>query len=421
MKPLATIAFLCVLLQSVFAQCGDRYRTDVFPEIIIERDIQYGFNYDSKNNPTNLLMDVCQPKDDTAALRPLMIFVHGGSFIGGGRRDQRIDLTAEYFARKGYVTANIEYRLQQSTLIDPILDFAETDNWYQAIIRAVQDLNAVIRYFKKDAAENNNSYRVDTNTIILYGSSAGAITVLHKAFLTDADTAKANRPFQFNINKLGGSLYGNSGNQGYSVDGVKAVVSCSGALQDEKFFDESKKDIAYIAFHNNPDPVVPFDKGCFATAFCHLGYFYGANKLSKRAERLGMNYAFYPFEELGHPVDESSNTERKAFILETTKTFLADILCPQTSTPVRELSVKALTIYPNPSQGILNISLPEMLIGKYCLVEILDVSGRTVYSENVQAGSVLTVGKKFQTGAYQLKITSEILKNEVFMGRWVAM
>jgi hypothetical protein len=51
----------------------------------------------------------------------------------------------------------------------------------------------------------------------------------------------------------------------------------------------------------------------------------------------------------------------------------------------------------------------------------LDVSGRTVYSENVQAGSVLTVGKKFQPGAYQLKITSEILKNEVFMGRWVAM
>lgn len=421
MKPFFTFAFLLSLLPSAFAQCGERYRTDVFPELIIERDIQYGFNYDSKNNPTNLLMDVCQPKDDTAALRPLMIFVHGGSFIGGSRRDQRIDLNSEYFARKGYVTANIEYRVQQNTLIDPILDFAETDNWYQAITRAVQDLNAAIRYFKKDAVENNNSYRVDTNTIILYGSSAGAITVLHKAFLTDADTAKANRAFQFNINKLGGSLYGNSGNQGYSVDGVKAVVSCSGALQDEKFFDESKKHISYIAFHNNPDLVVPFDKGCFATAFCHLGYFYGANRLSKQAEKMGMNYAFYPFEEVGHPVDEYGNTERREFILNTSRDFLADLLCPQTTTPVRELNVKTLKLYPNPSQGLINISFPETLIGKYCLVEALDVSGRVIYSENVQAGSVLTLGTMFQPGAYQLRITSQAIKDEVFIGRWVAL
>ncbi|MEZ5054058.1 MAG: hypothetical protein R2807_04725 [Chitinophagales bacterium] len=43
-------------------------------------------------------MDVYTPALDTATHRPIIFFVHGGSFVGGDRQDQAIDSTARYFA-----------------------------------------------------------------------------------------------------------------------------------------------------------------------------------------------------------------------------------------------------------------------------------------------------------------------------------
>ena len=93
-----------------------------------------------------------EPKDDTAAKRPIIFFVHGGSFVGGDRNDQAINKTAEYFSKKkkkGYVTANIEYRLEQTEFIDPIVDFTDVYKWHRYNARATQDLKAAIRYFKR--------------------------------------------------------------------------------------------------------------------------------------------------------------------------------------------------------------------------------------------------------------------------------
>ena len=112
-------------------------------------DVQYGSNYDSKNQLQLLLMDIYEPEGDTASLRPIIFFVHGGSFIGGSRTDQSINKTAEYFSHKGYVTANIEYRVEQTLIITPYVDFGDPANFYKAIARVTHDLKAAIRFLKK--------------------------------------------------------------------------------------------------------------------------------------------------------------------------------------------------------------------------------------------------------------------------------
>jgi para-nitrobenzyl esterase len=127
--------FCNVLMLQAFAQCGNRYLEDISTSFIKHEDIIYGSNLDNKNQQTELLLDVYEPAEDTLSLRPLMIFVHGGSFVGGSRTDQDIDKIAQYFAKKGYVTANIEYRVEQTNFISPFVNFADKDNWYKAIIR----------------------------------------------------------------------------------------------------------------------------------------------------------------------------------------------------------------------------------------------------------------------------------------------
>lgn len=383
-----------LVFQTTFAQI--RYKDEMF-SITKHADIEYGSNYDNKNQLTHLLMDVYEPKDDTLSARPVIVFVHGGSFVGGDREDQAINKTAEYFARKGYVTANIEYRLEQTTFIHPILDFADTYQWHRAIARATQDLKAAIRYFKKDVAANGNAYKVDTSTIFLYGSSAGAITALHTIYLDD--TVEMNSLFKIVYNELGG-LDGNSGNSGYSsTAGVKAIVSCSGAIGDLKYIDNNKN-IQYLGFHNNPDFTVPYGQGCFVTVACWLGEFYGDSKVIDRVNKIGAYGEFYTVNEAGHPVDQAKDTASHRMILERTTDFLYRIMTPTVPTWVQNNTIKNIELFPNPSDGNLSIIIPKTMQFKNAVLEISSVDGALVYSEDIQHKEQVQLHLSLPNGLY---------------------
>ncbi len=396
MQRIFTLFIFSILSTALSAQA--RYKDELF-DIIKHADIQYGSNYDNKNQLTNLLMDVYEPQDDTVALRPVIFFVHGGSFVGGDRGDQGINRTAEFFAKKGYVTANIEYRVQQTTLIDPIVDFADVYQWHRAIVRATQDLKAAIRYIKK----NNNYYKVDTNTIFIYGSSAGAITALHTAFLDD--TLEMNTFFKNSYRELGG-LDGNSGNPGYTIKGIKAVVSCSGAIADLNYMNNNR-DIQYLAFHNNPDLTVPFDAGCFVTVACWLGQFYGANKIFPKVRSNGTYAEFYPVNQLGHPVDRASDTATHRMVWQKTTDFLYRIVNQNVVTGVRNNTNQPFEIYPNPSNGNFTINMPKAVQQKTALLSITDVEGRNVFSMEVNGKEMVSPAIDLPDGLYVVAITTD--------------
>ncbi|HMV14605.1 MAG TPA: T9SS type A sorting domain-containing protein [Chitinophagales bacterium] len=399
MRRFFTLLFFCISL-SAFSQI--RYKDEMF-SISKHTDVMYGRNYDNKNQLTDLLMDVYEPQSDTAALRPIIFFVHGGSFVGGDRQDQSIDEIAEFFAKKGYVTANIEYRVQQTTLISPFVDFADMYNWYRAITRASHDLKAAIRYVKKDVATNYNQYKVDTNSIFIYGSSAGAITALHTVFLDD--TLEMNPQFRVAFREMGG-LDGNSGNLGYSMKGIKAIVSCSGAIADLNYMNNNR-DIEYLGFHNNPDLTVPFDVGCFVTVACWLGNFYGANKIFPKIRNNGTYAEFYPVNRLGHPVDQVSDTVARPMILQKTTDFLYRIMNQQIVTSIRNNVVQSFELFPNPSKGNFTIQLPRTLQYKAVRVVITDVVGKNVFSVLAENKENIDLNVDLANGIYVVSIIAD--------------
>ncbi len=400
MRKITTLFFFLLIGYAGFSQT--RYLDSLFG-FSHHRDILYGSNYDNKNQLTQLLMDVYEPADDTAQLRPIIFFVHGGSFVGGSRTDQSINKTAEYFSQKGYVTANIEYRVEQTNVITPFLNFGDVYNWYRAIGRVTQDIKAAIRYIKKDVATNNNQYRVDTTKIFLYGSSAGAIGSLHAVYLDD--TAEMATLFKIAYKDLGG-LDGNSGSPGYSMKGIKAVVSCSGALENVNYMNNNT-DIAYLGFHNNPDLTVPFDAGCFVTVACFLGNFYGANRIYPKARSLGMNAEFYPINKLGHPVDAIDDETTHAFILQKTTDFLYRILNPGIVSAVHSNNLKQLELFPNPSSGSFSIQLPADIQYKSVTVDIMNTEGQLVYSADSKNKEKVELNLSLPNGLYMLTLRTD--------------
>jgi dienelactone hydrolase len=93
---------------------------------------------------------------------------------------------SEEWARKGYVTFSIDYRLdpgnrcqavQDGMITDPVELDAETERCRRAIVAADTDALNAIRWVRANAA----TYRVDTTRIAVGGGSAGATTAVNVA------------------------------------------------------------------------------------------------------------------------------------------------------------------------------------------------------------------------------------------------
>ncbi len=141
-------------------------RDPEIPENISElKNIEY------KNiNGKSLQLDIYKLKETTEKL-PLLVFIHGGGWKSGKRQDYLVYLLD--YARKGYATATVSYRLKR-------------DSIYPAAVEDVID--AVDFIFK-----NGDTYGYDTSRVALIGGSAGA----HLAMLSGygwENSQKSNCP-----------------------------------------------------------------------------------------------------------------------------------------------------------------------------------------------------------------------------------
>ncbi|GLH76228.1 hypothetical protein SSBR45G_11360 [Bradyrhizobium sp. SSBR45G] len=124
-----------------------------YAEVKVQRDVRYGT---AERN----LLDVFTP-DSAAAPRPILIFVHGGAFIGGNKRTTPdspfYDNIMLWAARSGFVGVNITYRL------------APKFPWPAG----VEDVASAVQWVAAHAAENGG----DPSRVYLMGHSAGAVHV----------------------------------------------------------------------------------------------------------------------------------------------------------------------------------------------------------------------------------------------------
>ena len=166
------LVLLFIGSSQLFSQCDGRYENVIFDKIS-KISVVYSETYDwSPSNP-GLEMDIYTPSNDIVNNRPLLIFAHGGVYIEGDKNSNTMVTLCEEFAKRGYVTASIRYRL---TNLQSLLSSNSYNIFSQTVVNSISDMKSAVRYFRKDVAENNNTFGINPDLIFVGGYSAGAVT-----------------------------------------------------------------------------------------------------------------------------------------------------------------------------------------------------------------------------------------------------
>ena len=212
-----------------------RYRTPIFPGAT-STTVTYGTAPDfTTNAPVTLQLDLYRPTGDAAKSRPLLVWIHGGAFLGGNRGQMAAESRA--YARLGYVTASISYRLDPGNHClqvqagqytgDELI--AERARCQKAILGARDDAALAIAWLRANAA----MYGIDPTRVAVGGSSAGAITAIHV-----------------------GQTLNTPGSPPPAASQVAAVLAMSGCSYVDNSIDAFDAPIAVSA--SGGDPLVPF-------------------------------------------------------------------------------------------------------------------------------------------------------------------
>jgi acetyl esterase/lipase len=181
-----------------------------YPNVTVARDVAYG------PDPANKL-DVFTAGSATPANKPVGIYVHGGGFERGDKRQPGspfYDNIMLWLTQQGMVGININYRL------------APKNTWPAAH----EDMAAVMRWVQANVAQ----YGGDPNRVVLWGQSAGASVIAgylaHPQFYGPnghgVKAAVMNSGFYDNENR-GSAYFGNDPKElqeRSSVEGLKKVT-----------------------------------------------------------------------------------------------------------------------------------------------------------------------------------------------------
>jgi para-nitrobenzyl esterase len=412
MKSLLRFLLLCVLLAGsgrAMAQLAPidtargRYYQPVFTNVTVTSNVTYGSAITLSGTTQALLMDVYQPTGDTVSRRPLIVFAHGGGFIGGTKADAYPVAFCTRLARLGYVVASIEYRLGFPLTGFPIA-LTDTAGIAQAAIRGGHDMKAAIRFFRQNAA-TSKTYRVHSNYVIAAGSSAGAFAALQAGYLDKASEV----PAYVNLASLGG-IEGASGTPGYS-SAVMAVLNLSGATENPSVIEAGNAPLC--SAHGTADATVPYFQGKIGS-FLPPKYVYGSGRLNPRATALGITNVLRRFSKAGHVPFETNGA-----YADTTFWTVRDFLRPLLRRTGVALAAKAgiaasnIQAYPNPAQEVVQLALPAnwAQLGE---AEVLDVAGRVVRRFRPQTQNAQLVRGTLPAGLYAVRFAGQVPVRVVF-------
>lgn len=163
------LSFPNLIFSQTFSQSptqAPRVKSTLLPEIAaVSEDIVYKTN--RKGNPVAL--DLYTPKNKTADLLPVLIYVHGGGWIEGDKiihADNYVENTIKKLIARQYAVISINYTLLNESTHFPL---------------PLEDTKDAVRWVRKNAEK----YNFDTNNIGLFGASAGAHLSLLAAYTPD--------------------------------------------------------------------------------------------------------------------------------------------------------------------------------------------------------------------------------------------
>ena len=142
-----------------FASYSINYLT---PKDTFEKEEHLAYGLKARNR-----LDLYRTKNPKKQ-KPLIVFVHGGSWQHGNKRDYLF--IGETFAREGYDVAVINYHLAPEHIFPAFID----------------DLAQAIHYL----TQNQNKLNISTDNMILMGHSAGAFNVMSVVYSAQSQNFK---------------------------------------------------------------------------------------------------------------------------------------------------------------------------------------------------------------------------------------
>ena len=312
---LKQLLFLCVgvvsFLSSAQTYDQDRYLSSIFPSILVSNNIEYGQApvWTIPYNDQALMLNISVPNGDDNPNRPLIIFAHAGGFINGSKDVDDMVALCDSFARKGFVTATIDYRKGFNPLSGGSSE--------RAVYRGIQDGKTAIRYFKTNAS----LYDIDTNFVFFGGMSAGGFIATHVAAMDKESERPSSTYSSFGVNDLGcldcGSHTGVSSS-------VRGVLDYWGAVQDTSIIEGDVPPM--LLMHGENDPTVPFVYGN-PFGVVTLPEVYGSQPIKERLDIIGGTYEFITSTGPLHMLDGSDNGTWNP----SPNSFWGDTLLPETT------------------------------------------------------------------------------------------
>lgn len=218
--------------------------------ILVKKDIPFGEVTDHKGNPLELLLDVYLPAENVEPNGKVIVWVHGGGFRGGDRRQGYIVKLSRAFAEKGYVCISPEYRLRE----DPRADFPGT------ISDAVSDVYLALEW----VAGHGKAYGYDPAEIIMGGGSAGGMLLNYLCFGQNKQKIHQR---------------------------IECFINLWGSPNDKALFSGiDKHDPPTLIIHGDKDELVPY---------------HNSEMLASGLKNAGVYHELHAFEGAGHtPIDQ---------------------------------------------------------------------------------------------------------------------
>ena len=392
----------------------------------------------------DIFLPVCSPATQSTR-RPLLIWIHGGSFLEGSKNDASIQSLCKKFAQRGYVTASISYRLgfisDDNSWACNYPNYAcvfagDSAEWVRSMYRGIQDGKGALRYL----INRHEQFKIDTANVFVAGESAGAFLALGIALMDTPDEKpketfatsslplpnQGTRECSYNKGKIFegtqiprpdlGSIEGDiePTNIQYTIKGIGNIFG--GMTSDLlKNLPAAKNKPAIYSFHQPCDIIVPIDSaniywglswcftngyGCNAIANTNVKI-YGARAFTGWNTTSGYGYptknefttTTFPFSYLlgqGSCVDQlftPCHAYDNPILRENNlASYFAGLVstspvCIGETTSVTNLNIPHFSMYPNPSEKMLHIVPANGLSDPICSYEIIDLNGKVVLSD----------------------------------------
>ncbi|GAA6151307.1 alpha/beta hydrolase [Pseudoteredinibacter isoporae] len=261
----------CAVISLLICQFALSQNLEPIYDVQVDRDIEYGLG-DIEGGQKSLLLDLYRPVETafTIKQRPAVLLIHGGSFQTGSKENATLVAMARDLAARGYVAASINYRLQgdnplpssrvshiptETGVIAPVAQQIAAQAAFEDALTALEWLVSV-----------SERYRISDIGII--GSSAGAITAINVAYLTDDFSVESPQKHRisFVVDFWGGVLlpFGNPAEAVNSVEAGEAPM---------------------FIVHGSSDVIVAFNYSVL---------------LDRRAKEVGLDHEYHVIQGGGH-------------------------------------------------------------------------------------------------------------------------